>query len=299
MTAHSFDYEDVFMGVREKKPTTYLRTFAQDYRLRSLTDSVVLGKGKLLDIGCGGGLISETLPYYYPKGEIYGCDVSKTAVAFAKKLGSGKVKYAEIINKRFPYKDIFFDVCICLDVLEHVPDIDYFLEEAKRVLKKDGNFFLIVPCEGQPFTYTWLFQKIHVGKNLTRRYFGHIHPEFTHKKVITIFKKHGFVIQKTAYSEHIFYQFMHLLLFTVPKVLLEIFLGGKSNEYTNSSLIRNPKANNDILMIIRKYWFKVFYFFMTSLMYWETIALKRLSIAAWKLHLLATVKKDTYRMRSE
>ena len=106
MKAHAFDYEDVFMGVREEKPKTYLRTFAEDYRLRSLTRSVVLGNGKILDIGCGGGLIAESLPYYYPSAEIYGCDVSKTAIPMLKNL-EGKVKYA-IVNKiGSPIKIIF------------------------------------------------------------------------------------------------------------------------------------------------------------------------------------------------
>ena len=233
-------------------------------------------------------MISETLPYYYPEGTIYGCDISKIAIAYAKKFGSGKVKYAQIKNKRFPYKDNFFDVCICLDVLEHVPDIHFFLKEVKRVLKKNGNFFLIVPCEGQPFTYTWFFRKIHIGQNLTYRYFGHIHSEFTHKNVVGIIKKQGFVIERLAYSEHVFYQFMHLLLFTVPKVMLEIFLGKKSNEYSNSSLIRSPKSTIHPLMIVRKYWFAFFYFMMMKPMYWETILLRQLSLTAWKLHVLAS-----------
>ncbi len=290
MIDHTFDYEDVFMGVRKEKPKTYLRTFAQDYRLRSLTASVAFGKGKLLDIGCGGGMISETLPYYYPKGVIYGCDVSKTAIAYAKKLGSGKVKYARIQNKRFPYKDNFFDVCICLDVLEHVPDIDYFLKEVKRVLKKDGKFFLIVPCEGQPFTYTWFFRKIHLGQNLTRRYFGHIHPEFTHTTVLQLLKQKGFRVEDASYSEHFLYQLMHLCIFFLPKFLLELYLGKeKSLEYTDSSLITSPKDSNNLFMLIRSVWYKIFNACMRYPMSWETILFRKLPSTAWKIHVLTTV----------
>lgn len=289
MTDQSFDYEDVFMGVREEKPKTYLRTFAEDYRLRSLTASITLGKGKLLDIGCGGGMISETLPYYYPKGAIYGCDISRTAISYAKKLGSGKVKYAQIKNKRFPYKDNFFDVCICLDVLEHVPDVDYFLKEVKRVLKKDGKLFLIVPCEGQPFTYTWFFKKIHFGENLTFRQFGHIHPEFTHAGVVKLLEKHGFMIKEKAYSEHIFYQLMHLFIFSLPKLVLELYFGEKkASEYSNSSLIRSPKSTVHFLMIVRKIWFIMFDFLMMYPMTWETVLLKNVPTTAWKLHVLAS-----------
>lgn len=291
MTFPDFDYEDVFMGVREQKPQTYFLSFREDYRLRSLVKSVSLNKGRLLDIGCGGGRISETLPYYYPHVSIYGCDISKTAVTYAKKLGSGEVKYAQIKNKRFPYKNNFFDVCICLDVLEHVPDIDYFLKEVKRVLKKNGKFFLIVPCEGQPFTYTWFFSKIHLGQNLTYRHFGHIHPEFTHTGVIKLLETYGFMIKEKAYSEHIFYQLMHLLIFTIPKVLLEIFLGERSNEYSHSSLIKSPKSNTNPLMIIRKIWFIIFNFMMMYPMSAETVTLRNIPITAWKLQVLATKRK--------
>lgn len=287
MKNKQFDYEDVFMGVRGKKPATYFRTFREDYRLRSLVAMIKLGKGKLLDIGCGGGMLTESLPYYFPKASIFGCDISKTAIKYAAKFGSGKVKYSQIQNNKFPYKDSSFDVCISLDVLEHVPDVDFFLKEAKRVLKKKGKFFLIVPCEGQPLTYTWFFQKAHLGESLTYRYLGHIHPEFTHKKVISLLRKHGFSIQEKAYSEHILYQLLQFLILFLPKILLEIFLGkNKANEYTNASLVKAPKNKNDYLLAVRNLWYKVWDFMMFYPMNWETMMFRKFSTTAWKLHVL-------------
>lgn len=292
MTNQEFNYEEGFMGVRERKPKTYKRSFKEDYRLRSLVKTVVLNKGKLLDIGCGGGILTESLPYYFPKAAIYGCDVSNTAIVYAKKLGSGKVKYSHIKNKRLPYEDNFFDVCICFDVLEHIPDIKFFLNEVKRLLKKDGQFFLIVPCEGERFTYTWLFRKLHFGQTLTYRYMGHVHPEFTHKNVINLLEKHGFMVKKTAYSEHLFYQLMHFFIYFLPKVLLELFLGkNKTKEYTNSSLISSPKKENNPLIVIRKFWFVFFNFMMMYPMPLETVLLRKISITAWKLHVLASKKR--------
>lgn len=291
MKTKVFDYEDIFMGVREKKPTTYLRSFKQDYRLRSLVKTVKLNRGKLLDIGCGGGILTESLPYYFPKANIYGCDISKAAISYAKKLGSGKIKYSSIGNKKFPYCDNFFDVCISLDVLEHVPDVDFFLKEVKRVLKKNGKFLLIVPCEGQPFTYTWFFQKTNLGENLTYRYLGHIHPEFTHKKIIALLQKHEFSIQEKAYSEHAFYQLLQFFVLFLPKVLLEVFLGkNKANEYTNASLVKVPKNKNDYLLAVRNFWYKVWDFMMFYPMNWETILFRKFSMTAWKLHVLAIKK---------
>lgn len=289
MKEKKFDYEEVFMGVREQRSNSFFRSFKQDYRLRSLVKNISLNSGKMLDIGCGGGVLTESLPYYFPKAYIYGCDVSKTAIFYAKKLGSGKVTFNIIKNKKLPYKDSFFDVCICFDVMEHVPDVEFFLREIKRVLKKGGKFFLIVPCEGEPFTYTWFFQKTTIGKNLTYRFFGHIHPEFTHQSVVELLKNNGFIVTKKEYSEHMFYQLLHLLTFFVPKLLLECTLGKKkANQYTNSSLISSPGSNKDPLFTIRNLWYAVFDFFMFYPMNWETVLLRRFPYTAWKLHVLAT-----------
>ena len=179
-------------------------------------------------------------------------------------------------------------MCICLDVLEHVPDLNLFLNEVKRVLKRNGNFFLIVPCEGQKFTHTWLFQKLHFGQNLTYRYFGHVHPEFTHEYVLALLKKHGFYTEGTAYSEHLFYQCMHLLLLFLPKRLLELLIGeGKTSEYTDSSLIKSPKNKFDPIWIARRCWLAFYNFMMMYPMNWETIFLRKISATAWKLHVLA------------
>lgn len=282
-----FNYEETFMGVREKS-STYFRSFKQDYRLRSLVKTVSLSKGKLLDVGCGGGILTEALPYYFPNSTIYGCDISKAAIKYAKKLGSGKVSFEVIKNNKLPYKSNFFDICICFDVLEHVPDVDFFLNEIKKVLKKRGELFLIVPCEGEPFTYTWLFQRIKLGNKLTSRFFGHIHPEFTHKYMENILKKHGFKIEKKTYSEHFFYQLLHLMTFFGPKLILELFLGrNKASEYTNSSLISHPKNKKDALFVIRNFWYLIFNLVMYYPMNWETILLKNMRLSAWKIHILA------------
>ena len=291
MKKREFNYDEEFMGIRKTKSKTYRLSFKEDYRIRSLVKMIIPNKGKLLDAGCGGGVFTESLPYYIPKVKIYGCDVSRTAIGYAKKLGSGKVKYSAIKNKRFPYEDNFFDSCICVDVLEHVSDVNFFLKEVRRVLKKNGKLFLIVPCEGQPFTHTWLFQKMHVGDNLTNRYFGHIHPEYTHKSVIALLQKHGFTIAQKAYSEHLFYQFMHLLILFLPKRLLEILIGEeKTHEYTASSLVRSPKSKSDPVYNIRKYWLAFYNFMMMYPMFWETVTFRRISLTAWKLHVLANKK---------
>lgn len=291
MKNKAIDYDKYFMDIVDENSKTFLRTFNEDYRLYSLVHSVKLNRGKLLDIGCGGGKLTESLPFYFKNARIYGCDISNTAISYAKKFGSGKVKYSVIKNNKFPYENNSFDVCIAFDVLEHVQNIDYLLNEAKRVLKDNGKFFIIVPCEGQPFTYTWLFQKLHLGQNLTYRYFGHIHSEYTHKYVLEVLKKHGFKIEEISYSEHFFYQCVQVLLLFLSKRFLELLVGEKKiAEYMPCNSIKSPKKKYDIIRIIRMAGLGLYDFFRMYVLYWETIVFRKVSFTGWKLHVL--VRKE-------
>lgn len=278
-----FDYEEVFMGV--------LKTFKPEYRVKRLTEALKLSKGRLLDIGCAGGVLTETLVKHYPKVEIYGCDISKTAISYAKKYGSGKVTYAAIKGKRFPYGDKFFDACICLDVLEHVPDVDLFLKEVRRVLKDNGHFFLLVPCEGQPFTYTWFFQKLNVGTKLTFKHWGHIHPEFTHRSVVELLRKHGFTPLKKSYSEHTLWQLLNVFMYFIPHAILERVIGKKATLYTDSGVVRSmekgkQKQKKDLMMFLRSSCLEL-NSLLRLLTFWELDLFKNLSLNAMKISILA------------
>lgn len=235
-------------------------------------------------------MLTESFPYYFPNAVIHGCDVSRTAISYAKKFGSGKILYGVIRGKHFPYKDNFFDISICLDVLEHVPDISYFLREVRRVLKKDGKFFLIVPCEGERFTFTWLFHKIGLGEKLTFKYFGHIHPEFTHDTVVKLLQRHNFIVERKTYSEHGIYQVLQYFIYFFPKILLEFIFGEQvMNQYSDSDIIRNSSRKRSFLLVLRNLWF-IFMRLVRYPMYLETTILGNVSFGAWKIHVLARKK---------
>ncbi|HYK07939.1 MAG TPA: class I SAM-dependent methyltransferase [Candidatus Eisenbacteria bacterium] len=284
-----FNYEDVFMGVPDLKKG-FKRSFVDDYRLKRLTDFLKMRKGKLLDIGSGGGITTESFSYYYPGIKIYGCDVSKQAITYAKKLGSGKVTYAVIRNKKLPYKNNTFDAITCMDVLEHIPDVDFFMKEVKRILKKNGKFFLLVPTEGQQFTHTWFWQKIGIGKTMTFRRYGHIHPEFTHEYIAELLKKYNFKISKRAYSEHALFQLITLFTYFFPMEVMEFFLGKKANKYSDREVVKanlQGKKDFDILMQFRNFW----WFIINNtrrMTLWELDLLKGIPMTAWKSITLST-----------
>lgn len=292
--SEQFDYNEVPMGVVPKRRRDYRLSFADDYRLKRLTQSVKLNGGRMLDIGCGGGLLTESLVYYYPKTKIYGYDVSNTAIKYAKMFGSGKVKYRIAETKRIPFRDNFFDVCICLDVMEHIPDVDFFLKEVKRILRKDGKFFLAVPCEGQPLTFTWLFQKIKIGNKLTYKNWGHIHPEFTHKYVSELLERYGFTIEKETYSEHLPYQVVNLFTYFWPKEILNLILGKNAAKYYDRGIVKKEmkrERKSDVFDIMRKVWLFMGSIFNGLALSAEVELLKKLPFTAWKIHLLSTVDK--------
>jgi 2-polyprenyl-3-methyl-5-hydroxy-6-metoxy-1,4-benzoquinol methylase len=254
-----FDYDTGFMGVfKDRSEGFYKNTYKEKPELRRIVDMVKVKQGKMLDIGSGGGLLTECLPFYFPKLHVFGCDISTTAIRYAKQFGTGKVEY-KVMKKKLPYPSNYFNACICTDVIEHIPDVPYFLQEVQRILKKDGTFFLSIPCEGQPFTVHWLLRKIGVWADVTRKHIGHIHPEFTHEYVVNMFQKHGFTVISKKFNERLAVQLLRYIFFHIPKEMLELFIGTKKAEsyYDRKIVVQNDIGTKDYIMGIRKLWFRL------------------------------------------
>lgn len=95
----------------------------------------------VLDLGCAGGFMAETLT---DKGaRITGIDPAAKAIkaAQAHADASGKqIRYDVGVGEDLPYQDGCFDAVVCVDVLEHVADLAKVLAEIARVLKPGGMF---------------------------------------------------------------------------------------------------------------------------------------------------------------
>ena len=97
---------------------------------------------KILDIGCGGGLLSE--PMARLGAEVVGIDASKKNIDIAKlhaKKSNLKIKYFCASPENFK-SDIKFDVILNMEIIEHVNDVDLFLKSCTKLLKKDGLMFI-------------------------------------------------------------------------------------------------------------------------------------------------------------
>ena len=95
----------------------------------------------ILDIGCGGGLISE--PMARLGGEVTGIDASKKNVEVAKihcKKTKLKINYLNKSPEQMNNNEKF-DIILNLEVVEHVQDLDLYLKSCAKLLKKNGLIF--------------------------------------------------------------------------------------------------------------------------------------------------------------
>lgn len=285
-----FNYETIVMGKSvHMTGEDYVELIKRDVRLQRLVEVLALKQGKLLDIGCGGGTITNCLAYVYPKMHHFGCDISAHAIDVAKKTAPKRAEFSVMSKKKFPYKRNTFDVCICFDVLEHVPDLRLFLAETRRVLKKHGILFFAIPCEGQPWSLTWFLMKLRIGHRLTYKHVGHIHPEFTHTYVRNLFQEYNFNISSVTYSEHFITQCTRFIRFILPKEILELIMGSRAEKYYDSSLVKGNSSTPalDSVMITRIVWLwfgKVFDLVENI----ETRVFKHVEFSAWKMLIYAT-----------
>ena len=96
---------------------------------------------KILDIGCGGGLISEPMARLGAK--VTGIDASKKNISVAKlhsKKNGLKINYLNSSPEDLDY-DQEFDIILNLEIVEHVDDVGLYIKSCNRLLKNNGLMF--------------------------------------------------------------------------------------------------------------------------------------------------------------
>ena len=112
----------------------------QHFKIENKKESI-LKDLNILDIGCGGGLISEPLSRL--GGNVTGIDASdkniKVATIHSKK-NNLKIRY---LNKSPEQLNEFekFDVILNLEIVEHVNDVNLYIKSCNKLLKQNGIMF--------------------------------------------------------------------------------------------------------------------------------------------------------------
>lgn len=112
-------------------------------RMKFITDAMDLAGRKVLDVGCGGGILTEALAQ--AGAEATGIDLSKDSLEVAKIHAA-----QQGLNIEYRYENIEetaskhageFDAITCMEMLEHVPDPSKIIDACSRLLKPGGHAF--------------------------------------------------------------------------------------------------------------------------------------------------------------
>jgi 2-polyprenyl-6-hydroxyphenyl methylase/3-demethylubiquinone-9 3-methyltransferase len=112
-------------------------------RLKFIRQRVDLTGCTVVDVGCGGGILSEALAA--SGAQVTGIDLGRAALAAAKRhrhLSGLTITYqrtdAETLAARHPEA---FDAVVCMELLEHVPDPFSIVQACARLAKPGGHLF--------------------------------------------------------------------------------------------------------------------------------------------------------------
>ncbi|MEY8702047.1 bifunctional 2-polyprenyl-6-hydroxyphenol methylase/3-demethylubiquinol 3-O-methyltransferase UbiG, partial [Francisella philomiragia] len=126
-------------------PNGKLKTLHQvnPLRLEFIKKYTDLDDMKIIDIGCGGGILTESLKKH--TNDTYGLDASSEAISVAKehaKLSNLEIEYINSTIEDFvTNSNTQFDVVTCMEMLEHVPNPESIIASISKLIKKDGLFF--------------------------------------------------------------------------------------------------------------------------------------------------------------
>ncbi len=131
------------------KPLHMFNPIRIEYILDQISKYYKLDRGKkhylkglkILDIGCGGGLISE--PMARLGGEVTGIDAAEKNIKVAilhSKTSNLKINYLNKSPEQLNIKENF-DIILNLEIVEHVNNLDLYLKSCYNLLKKDGLMF--------------------------------------------------------------------------------------------------------------------------------------------------------------
>ena len=138
-----WDPEGKFKPLHKFNPTRikYLKeNIVYNFKLKN--KSKPLSGIKILDIGCGGGLLSE--PMSRMGANVTGIDASDKNIKIAKlhsKKNKLKINYLCLSPEKLKIEKKF-DVILNMEIIEHVEDIDFFLSSCSKLLKKNGLMFV-------------------------------------------------------------------------------------------------------------------------------------------------------------
>lgn len=176
----------------------------------------------ILDVGCSSGVLLTDLR---DNGfcNLYGIDVSESAIALAREYGHTSVQVMDGSNLDF--LPATFDVIIASDCLEHIEQDELALENWRRILKPGGTLILFVPA------HMFLWSAHDVENHHCRRY--------SSKQLVSRIRTAGFEVRRKGFWNAFLFPGIALLRF------YEWLFPGKEKRV--SDLYEPPRLINNAL----------------------------------------------------
>lgn len=126
-----------------------------------ITKVLKLGNiSNVLDYGAGRGLHVELWRHVFPGANLYFCDISSVALQqLVDKYPEFKLNCREVKENQASFDSLFFDAIVSVEVMEHVENLEAYLNDILRLLKPGGCFIWTTPC-GNRFSIEHMFSVI-------------------------------------------------------------------------------------------------------------------------------------------
>ena len=112
--------------------------------------------GRLLDVGCDGGALTEKVVASARPDRVVGIDISVKSLAYTMKTRP-QFDLAVGDAEELPFQDDSFEAIFCSEVMEHIENPEAMLSEVKRCLTPNGYVVVMVPAETPLFKFLWFF----------------------------------------------------------------------------------------------------------------------------------------------
>ena len=155
--------------------------------VQDIMTALTISPKKVLDVGCGTGFTLETFKNY---GCVVGVDNSEHALKFFKLRGQFRLIQADM-EQQLPFKQNKFDTIFAFDVLEHLNNDTYVMNELYRVCKKGSLVIITVPA------YQFMWSKHDESLHHKRRY--------SKKALKKAVQDAGFTLKKLSYFNTILF----------------------------------------------------------------------------------------------
>lgn len=182
-TGHNLPFEEVsaryraLAGHRGMPPEFYERVLDVAGSLAGL---------RVLDVGCGDGVLLRAAAARWPTAELWGVDFVCPDTPLSRR--GIRIATADL-RGNLPFRDRSMDVVISTETLEHLVDPDRCLQEMVRVLRPRGRLVITIPNATGYFPFHYLGWWIPT-RTLRRKLLPYEHPANTQQPVDTLYEFH-------------------------------------------------------------------------------------------------------------